>query len=78
MATIKQLRDELMDTFNKLRSGEIEVKVAAEMNNTAGKVINTIKAELEYAVIRGDVPVIAFMHEPVVATPNEEETEAAE
>lgn len=78
MATIKQLRDELMDTFNKLRSGEVEVKVAAEMNNTAGKVINTIKAELEYAVIRGDVPTISFMHEPVIEIPNEDATEATE
>lgn len=61
MSTIKNLRDDLMNVFSQLRSGEVDVKVAAEMNNTAGKVINTIRAELEYATLRGESPDIEFM-----------------
>ena len=59
--TVKQLRTELMDVFNDLKSGAIDVKVAAEMNNTAGKIINTVRAELEYATLRNVEPSIEFM-----------------
>lgn len=71
--TIKQLRTDLMDVFNDLKSGAIEVKVASEMNNTAGKIINTVKAELEYATLRNTEPDIDFMNnkEDEEATPNE-------
>ena len=62
MSNIKTLRNDLMQVFADLRSGEIEVKVAAEMNNTAGKVINTIRAELEYAELRKTSPDIAFLN----------------
>lgn len=62
MNNIKTLRNDLMQVFADLRSGEIEVKVAAEMNNTAGKVINTIRAELEYAELRKAPPCIEFLN----------------
>ena len=62
MNNIKTLRNDLMQVFADLRSGEIEVKVAAEMNNTAGKIINTIRAELEYAELRKTSPDIAFLN----------------
>lgn len=61
MKTITELRSELLKTFEGLKSGEIDCKVAAEMNNTAGKVINTVKAQLEYAALRQEKPDLAFM-----------------
>jgi hypothetical protein len=63
METIKELRDELAKVFQDLKTGAIETKVAAEMNNAAGKMINTVKVQLEYAVLRKETPKIAFMVE---------------
>jgi hypothetical protein len=61
MKTIKELRQELLSVFNGLRSGEVDVKTASEMNNSAGKTINTIKVQLEYASLREEKPNIEFM-----------------
>lgn len=58
---ITTLRDELMNVFRDLKAGKIEPKVAAEMNNTAGKVINTVRAELQYAELKQQIPNIGFM-----------------
>lgn len=60
-SNVTELRNELLKMAADLKSGAIEVKVAAEINNTVGKVINTVKAELEYASLRGDKPSIKFL-----------------
>lgn len=44
MKTIEELRNELLKLFADIKAGETEVKVAGEMNNTAGKIINSVKA----------------------------------
>jgi predicted metallo-beta-lactamase superfamily hydrolase len=62
MKTITTLRDDLYLVLDQLRAGTIEVKTAAEMNNTAGKIINTLRAELEYASQRKVPPEIAFLN----------------
>lgn len=64
MKTINELRDELLCVFDSLKSGETDVKVAAEMNNTAGKIIGTVKVELEYAELKKEAPSIAFLEYP--------------
>lgn len=61
MKTINDLRSELLKLFDGIKSGEHDVKVAAEMNNTAGKIINSIKVELEYAALRKEEPRVAFL-----------------
>ncbi len=48
MKNVTELREELSKVFMSLREGDVEVKVASEMNNSAGKIINTLKVELEY------------------------------
>lgn len=67
MSNITTLRNELYSAFRGLRSGEVDVKVAAEMNNTAGKIINTLRTELQYAELRGEAPNISFLN-PVATT----------
>ncbi len=62
MKTINELRDELLTLFGDIKSGTTEVKVAGEMNNTAGKIINSVKAELEYAALRKVEPQIPFLN----------------
>ena len=37
MKNIEEMRASLTDLFEQIRSGAVDVKVAAEMNNTAGR-----------------------------------------
>lgn len=62
MKTINELRDELLTLFDNIKSGDADVKAAGEMNNTAGKIINSVKVELEYAALRKVEPSIPFLN----------------
>lgn len=61
MKTITDLRNELSLVFAELKSGELKPKIASEMNNAAGKIINTVKVQLEYAALRKEKPTIAYL-----------------
>jgi len=58
---IKQLRDDLSKVYEDLRSGKLEPREAKEINNTAGKLISTVKVQLDYAGLRGEKPEIDFL-----------------
>lgn len=58
---VEELRKELCDVFDGLRNGTLQAKEAKEMNNAAGKIIGSIKVELEYAHLRDEKPEIAFL-----------------
>ena len=60
MTTITELRQELSKVFDDLRAGVIKPGQAAELNNTAGKIINSTKVELEYYALRKESPEIEF------------------
>jgi len=59
--TATELREHLCETFNELQTGIINVKVACEMSNMAGKITTTIKMQLEYAKLRKEKPEIPFL-----------------
>lgn len=59
--TITDLRNDLINLFENLKNGEIQAKDATEINNTAGKIIATAKAQLAYHALRGEIPNIAFL-----------------
>jgi len=61
MNNIIALRNELSAIFQGLLDGSVENKDAVELNNTAGKIINTIKVQLVYAALRKESPDIAFL-----------------
>lgn len=61
MTTITDIRDNLIEVFNGLRDGSVEIKDAVEINNTAGKIINTAKVQIAYSALRGDIPNIPFL-----------------
>lgn len=48
MKTITDLRNDLLDVYQKTKSGEIELSVASELSNNAGKIIKTAALELAY------------------------------
>jgi hypothetical protein len=61
MKNITELNKQLIELFQALKDGTIDVKTAAEMNNTAGKIINVQKVQLEYAELRNEAPSISFL-----------------
>ena len=60
MKNIKDVRNQLAEVFAELRSGAINPAVASELNNSAGKIINSLKVELEYYSLRKESPDIDF------------------
>ena len=61
MNNITDLRNELCDTFDDLRTGNITPKVASEMNNSAGKIIHTLRVQLDYHTMTKTKPSILFL-----------------
>ena len=65
MKSMNELREELFKVFVELRDGTLTHKQASEINNCAGKIINSIKVELDYFalrnVIKNDPPQIKFI-----------------
>lgn len=58
---IVELRDQLLDAYDLLAKDPKREGQVAELANTAGKVLATVKHQLEYAALRGEEPDIAFM-----------------
>jgi hypothetical protein len=56
-----ELRDALLDSFEQLRQDPKRMLQARELANEAGKIIGTVKAQLEYSLLRGEEPEIPFM-----------------
>ena len=61
MKHISELTTELSALYDGLKNGTVDVKVAAELNNTAGKIIHAQRVQLEYAELRKEQPNIKFM-----------------
>lgn len=61
MTTITDIRNDLIEVFNGLKSGSLEAKDAVEINNTAGKIISSAKVQLAYHALRGEAPEIPFL-----------------
>ncbi len=62
MKNVTELRNELIDVFQKLKDGTLEHKRAKEMSNAAGKIIGTVSLQLKYAQQRNETPVIKFLN----------------
>jgi hypothetical protein len=48
MENITDLRTSLADNYKKMKAGKMGLNVGKELANTAGKIINSLKVELEY------------------------------
>lgn len=62
MNNINDLRKDLVSVFEALREGTLQAKEASAMNNTAGKIISTLKVELSYAAQQKKTADIPFMN----------------
>lgn len=48
MKNITELRNSLADNYTRMKSGKMGLNVGKELANTAGKIINSLRVELEY------------------------------
>jgi glutamate synthase domain-containing protein 2 len=53
MSNITELRSIMFDTLNKLKSGDIEVDRAREINNLSQTIINSAKVEIDFMRVSG-------------------------
>lgn len=58
---ITELRDQLLDAFDCVKTDPRRAMQVKEMSNAAGKVLGTVKAQLEYALLKGEEPDIPFL-----------------
>jgi hypothetical protein len=62
ISNIDELRAELIAAFEMVKADPRRAIQTKEMTNAAGKVIGTVKTELEYAAMKKEAPNIPFLH----------------
>ena len=71
MKNIAELTADLGNLYAELRSGTVDIKLATELNNTAGKIISAHKVQLAYHALRDEAPEIPFLAaDSVLPKPN--------
>lgn len=61
ITNIVDLTNDLATMYESLRNKTMEHKEAKEINNTAGKIISTVKVQIDYAGLCGVTPDIDFL-----------------
>ena len=61
MQNITELRTSLADNYTKMKANKMGLNVGKELANTAGKIINSLKVELEYNSMMNIKEVIPFL-----------------
>jgi hypothetical protein len=61
MQNITELRKSLADSYEKMKAGEMEIKQGKELSNCAGKIIQSLKVELEYQTLLGTSTEIDYL-----------------
>lgn len=59
--TATELMADLCESFRDLKDGSINIQVACEMSNMAGKMVALVNTQLKSAKLRGEKPEIAFL-----------------
>lgn len=61
MKNIDELREKLAEAYEKTEKSHMKTTVAAELANIAGKMINSVKVQIEYHALRKEAPTIKFL-----------------
>lgn len=61
MKNITELRNSLAANYDKMLSGEMELKTGKELANVAGKIISSLKVEIEYNTVLNKNKQIEFL-----------------
>ena len=62
MQNIKELRNMLIEAFEQTKAGTMDKGTSKQLANTAGKIIHTLRIELDYIVISGQQKDLTFLH----------------
>lgn len=60
---IIELRDKLSILMDEIKDEVVSTHIASEITNAAGKILGTLKVELEYAALKKKEPNITFLEE---------------
>ena len=58
---IHDVRDELIEAVDSVKKDPRRVAQVHEISNACGKIINSVKLELEYAALKKEKPSIKFL-----------------
>jgi hypothetical protein len=61
MKNIKELRESLVDNYLKTKAGKMDINNCKTLANTAGKVMETVRIELQLMKLNGKVTDIEFL-----------------
>ena len=61
MQNITELRKSLADNYQQMKDGKMEIKEGKELSNCAGKIIASLKVELEYQTLLGTTKEIEYL-----------------
>jgi len=61
MKDIEALRDELATMYDNVKANKVDADQAKMLTNVAGKIIGSLRVELEYAALNGEEPDIKFL-----------------
>ena len=61
MQNIKELRNNLAENYELMANKKMDFRQGKELANTAGKLLGTLKIELEYQQIQGTKKKIDFL-----------------
>jgi hypothetical protein len=64
MNNINELRQSLSDNYTQMKSGNMKIALGKELSNAAGKILSSVKVELEYAKMLNEKPDIQFLNDP--------------
>ena len=61
MQNIEELRQSLLENYENMKSKKMDLATGKQLANTAGKIISSVKVELEYCKMKGEKPDIDFL-----------------
>ena len=61
MNNITQLRKDLTENYEQMKSGDMDLKQGKELSNCAGKILQSLKVELEYQSLMGTTKKIDYL-----------------
>jgi hypothetical protein len=61
MKNVSEMRTRLSKVFDDLETGKVDPRVAKQMNNSAGKILYSIRVQLEQSSLRNERPDIDWL-----------------
>jgi hypothetical protein len=61
MQNITELRKSLAENYEQMKHGKMEIQLGQELSRTAGKIISSLKVEIQYNQMQKKKKKIAFL-----------------